>query len=124
VLSEVGFAGWGWCHWSPVEGAVCPFDLGLHDGRHRFDPGLPDISWKVSIVNSSPIGTIWSCVLCRWISAELDAGEGLAYIKIKIILSQWLLENMQKLLMLHYLLVDLSGLCLNLKFNKENFSWF
>jgi hypothetical protein len=41
VLSEVGFARWGWCDWSPLEGSVCPFDLGLHDGRRRFNLGLP-----------------------------------------------------------------------------------
>jgi hypothetical protein len=55
VLSEVGFAGWGWCDLSPVEGAVCPFDLCLHDGRHRCNLGLPERSWKHRTVDSSPI---------------------------------------------------------------------
>jgi hypothetical protein len=53
VFSDVGVAGWGWYDWLPVEGAVCPFDLCLHDGRHRCNLGLPERSWKHRIVDSN-----------------------------------------------------------------------
>jgi hypothetical protein len=69
VLSELGFAGWRWCDWLPVEGAVCPFDIGLHDGRHRFDLSLPDRSWKISIVDSSPI---WCDMVLPALSMDLN----------------------------------------------------
>jgi hypothetical protein len=52
-----------------VEGAICPFDLGLHDGRHRFDLGFPDRSGKLSIVDSSPI---WCDLFVRALSMELN----------------------------------------------------
>jgi hypothetical protein len=68
VWSEVGVVGWWWCDWLTVEGAVFSFDLRLHDGRHRFNLGLPERSWKRRGVDSM---TIWYDLVLRALSMDL-----------------------------------------------------